>query len=86
MSSLLPFLIVFADKRCDPPSPVASSSALVRHLAQNQVLLRDHTKADGNSQDVVGFLIICFVVYMWNICLVEYMFNEKDMRSIIFNS
>ena len=37
-----------ADKRCDPPSPVASSSALVQSLACNQLLLREDTKADGN--------------------------------------
>jgi len=48
MSSLLPFLVVFADRRCDPPTPVASSAALVQNLAQNQLLLRDDTTKDGN--------------------------------------
>ena len=48
MSTLLPFWILCASKRCDHPLPVASSSALVRNLAQNQLLLRDDTMADGN--------------------------------------
>jgi len=48
MSSLVPFLIQCADRRCDTPSPVDDSSALVRSLAQNQLLLRDDTTRDGN--------------------------------------
>ena len=48
MSSLVPFLIHCADRRCDTPSPVCSSSALVRSFAENQLLLRDDTTRDGN--------------------------------------
>ena len=56
MSSLLPFLIQCADKRCDPPSPVVSSSALGRSLAQNQLSLREDTAADCNC-GVHGFFL-----------------------------
>ena len=48
MTSLLPFLILCADRKCDPPLPHASSSALVRNLAANQLLLNDDTSRDGN--------------------------------------
>ena len=52
----MPFLIQCADRRCDTPSPVVSSSDLVRNLAQNQLVVRDDTSRDGNC-GVHGFYL-----------------------------
>ena len=55
-SSLMPFLIQCADRRCDIPSPVFFSSVLVQNLAQNQLVVRDDTSRDGNC-GVHGFYL-----------------------------
>ena len=58
MSELVPLLIHYANKRCEPASPVVSAPALIQWLAQNGLMLRDDTLADGNC-GIHAFVCLC---------------------------
>ena len=56
---LLPLLINYAGKRCGPPSPVVDAPRLTQWLAQNSLMLRHDTLADGNCGIHAFFLSLC---------------------------
>ena len=58
MSMVVPSLIQCSGERCDTPSPVVSSSEVVRTLGQNQLRLRDVALTDGNCGVHAFFLSV----------------------------